>query len=873
MADLNPERPALPHDAGNRILVREHSSEIDGIGSSLTEVAQAKVRIMSEMLVMVIAAYAVSEKAIALPLVVGTFTVSYSFAAILYFWAKRVLHLAENSRERRMQRIAAISADIVFAAWCMHIGGPWLSVCVGGYLQVIFANGFRFGYRYLVFATVLSLVSFLLVALTTPFWAELPLLTTGLMMSIAFLPVYFARLLKKLDQALVAAEAAYAAKSTFLSKMSHELRTPLHGIIATADLLVNSELDRREHEMARIISVSSSTLLDLINRVLDLAKLDAGARTLKRSDRFNFHNVLNDTYNVLLPQARRKNLQLAAYIDPEIELYVRGYPEELKEVLINIAGNAVKFTSEGSVHISAVSVQAPVQGRRKVRMEVHDTGPGIAADKLKEIFNPFYQVDNSATRTHGGTGLGMSISREIVRLMGSDIQIESVEGIGTRMWFDIELETATGEDITHIYPARIATVGFGADDEPLLRELARFGATIVGRCDATLNGLRGMQETLSQTEAMLINLDVCNGAADVLDYIDEIRATSEMDITVISTGSSALIPIARRRGYAIHIPLRGDVISVRAALNLLTSRRRVYTTDAKRYAATQPYRILVAEDNPTNQRIIKMILAEAGYQVSIVEDGEAALDELTSSHYDLAILDWHMPVYSGVEVARLYRFAHRESAVPLIMMTADASTEARESAEAAGIDRFLTKPMRATDVLAEVYKSLAAANPVAVKPAEKELPAEPVRSDVTATIPVSAKVTPYKPRAVKPVRDDALIDQAIIDELCGYLETTEMRASFVEEFLEDATRTIATLEAFDGDETQWPRMTGEVHALCGSSRCIGAKMLSEHAKRVELMKYAEYVATRDKQLAEMHRLLDASEVQLRRHYGLDRQQA
>jgi two-component system sensor histidine kinase RpfC len=443
--------------------------------TTLGEIAQAKIRCWMNLALISLALLAHQiQPTLSLLTIWYTFLFTAASAAILLLWARFVSKYPVDSRLRVWQRIASILLDNLSISWILYFGGETLAGVFSVYLWITIGYGMRFGLRYLFANLAASLAGFALVSSQSPFWNQYPSLALGLAMGLLVVPLYAAFLITQLHEAVRRAESASRAKGDFLAKMSHELRTPLHGIIALADLLGGTESPSQKQEMLRQISVSSNTLLDLINRILDISKFESGAFALQ-NEAMNLHAVLDDTISVLSPQARAKGVALSFFCDATLDNRVTGSPRQLQEVLINLGGNALKFTEQGSVRISMIGTSAGTD-HVGVRIAIADTGPGIPKDYLHRIFDPFSQADDSITRQHGGTGLGTTIARDLVRLMGGDISIESELGVGTIVNVDLRLARidAPATPATE-YALKVVLVGGGESSSHLSRQLHELG--------------------------------------------------------------------------------------------------------------------------------------------------------------------------------------------------------------------------------------------------------------------------------------------------------------------------------------------------------------------------------------------------------------
>ena len=337
-----------------------------------------------------------------------------------------------------LRRVIGIIADVSAFSFGLaitgEIGAPWYAV----YLWITFGNGFRYGEKYLYLSGVLSVLGFSCVILFTPYWQENLPLGIGLLASLIVLPGYAAKLTKRIHQERRRAEAANHAKSEFLARMSHEIRTPLNGIIGTGELLKTCDLNQIEREYVDTIYTSGHTLLRLIEDILDISKIEAGKLELERAP-FDLYAMINSTMKMLSPQVNARKVRLYTHIDPEIPFRLIGDPLHLRQILINLIGNAIKFTEVGHIQLRCLKLNES-NGRIMVRFEVIDTGIGIPQEIQEKIFEKFTQADGSTTRRFGGTGLGTTIAKQLVELMGGQIGLISSLSDGSLFWFELTFE-------------------------------------------------------------------------------------------------------------------------------------------------------------------------------------------------------------------------------------------------------------------------------------------------------------------------------------------------------------------------------------------------------------------------------------------------
>ncbi|HHJ14446.1 MAG TPA: response regulator [Gammaproteobacteria bacterium] len=614
----------------------------------------------------------------------------------------------------RVRRVTAMVADIAILSYAMAVSGAHGAGWYPAYLWVAFGNGFRFGIRYLYLATAFSLAGFLSVVILSPFWNRYFELGIGLAVGLVVLPLYVSRLLLRLEVAIAhagrakaEAEHANQEKSRFLASMSHELRTPLNGVIATSDVLADMSLPNEARGLVQTIQASAQTLLGLINDILDIGKIESG-RMEKENTAFRLRDTLLNVCEILQPVAERKGLDFSLYCGVDIPDRLIGDPAHLKQILLNILGNAVKFTEEGGVALRVARVPDPQgEGRVLLLFSIIDSGIGIEEEARERIFEAFTQASASVTRTHGGTGLGVTIARELTELLGGSIRLESECGIGTTFHIHIPFEVEPARD-TGLPGEQVLALLYGPAGEiraQLEERLLALGVAPDAVCE--LAGEAGLAECMrkfpGKTPVLFLDGRI-HHAATILQglrrQVSGIRFLSSVAYAVPADEAESLI----RSGLTTFFPAGGiESEHVRRALLSCVhpdeARAEAWGADPERVAAA---RILVADDNVTNREILDLTLSRAGHETVAVASGAQALEQLLEQTFDLVILDMNMGDMGGIEVLQHYRMMRPDSALPFMLLTADATPEARRIAEQAGFSEILTKPFRAPYLLSVV---------------------------------------------------------------------------------------------------------------------------------------------------------------------------
>lgn len=826
-ADGGARLEASRQSINKNISRNEHETSFAASADALSEIAQAKIRNWIHVVIVLLAVIAMRFDSNIDPVkVFVTAVFGLPAGAFLYFWANYLNDKNPKKEWRIAQRATCMVSDMFLITWVLHFGGVTFAGMFAMYIWIAVGYGIRYGLPYLHATMGLSIVAFSIAAWHTPFWHQNPGLVAGMIFGLLIVPAYVGWLITQLQKAVAEKDLAYQAKSDFVAMMSHELRTPLHGIISTADLLRGTASSPKQKEMIRIISTSSNTLLELINRVLDISKFESNSIKLQQQP-MDLHAVVNDTANILWPQVLQKGLSLQIYIDPEINNSLIGSPHQLQEVLINLLGNAVKFTDSGNV-AARVLFKGESEESVSVRFEISDTGPGIPKHALANIFEPFSQADSPTTRKHGGTGLGTAFAKELIRLMGGNIAVDSTEGVGTKFTIDVSLQKLhEREEVASLYPFTVVAIGFATSRQELTAVLGQFGTRVVYFEDASeFSDYFAAQRNDSYPEAIFVEADVF--ADNLGGVVRSVGSAIQDRITpMFACGSEVFRSSAIAAGYSAFIPRVDDSRLIGRTLNMISALRHDNPGELLPVASgSRGLHILVAEDNTTNQRIAQMVLEEVGHRCTIVSNGDEALDALHEGNFDLAILDMHMPQRDGMEVAKIYNFSHFEpdERIPLIMMTADGRIEARNEAKASGIDAFVTKPITPRHLI-DVIDSVAAKHHI---DGSFDVDNTPAEADSYNDSNVTDLVTERD-------ADNAqgALTQETIDELLSYMEHDE-REEFFEDFIADGSQYIASLEA-SSDEHGAARSREDMHAFAGACHVIGADRLAAKAREIELL--------------------------------------
>ena len=637
------------------------------------------------------------------------------------------------------------------------------------------------------------------------------------------------KMIETIEHAKMKAEAANKAKSQFLANMSHEIRTPLNGVIGMTDIALEMATDETLHGILTTINREAESLLSVINGILDFSKIEAGRMDLE-SIPFNLRTTIDDLLNGFELRALQKGLKLKADLNFDIHCHLIGDPGRLRQILVNLIGNAIKFTSTGEVSLRCELLEDTGENAL-IHFSIKDTGIGIPKDKQESIFESFTQVDDSITRKYGGTGLGTTISRMLVSLMGGELKLESEEGKGTTFWFDLVFKKNSIIENDHekqqidFQYLKILIVDDNRNNLFMLREYLKPQGCHIIETSTAAEALSVLDDLYKNGDSIdLILLDYLMPDMNGFELARRIRSKEEHRqircILLTSSGNIGDGKICREIGIQGYMtkPVRRDELynSIEAVMRM-PEFDKVNETDSlvTRHTIKENYKnhisILLIEDYPTNQQIVIKYLRSAGYSVDLAENGAQAIQAFKEKTYDLLLMDIQMPIMDGFEatqeIRRIEAEMQREKKVPIVAMTAHVIMDYIGKCIRSGMDDYISKPIKKNDLLVKIEKWTSRIT-INNNTQSENLPAEENNNSEEAP-PI------YYNEILHEFGEDRNVLNEVID---GFVENVEKQLKMIRQAIADGDAALVKREA---------------HSIKGGAANLHAFKLSEIALMME----------------------------------------